>query len=83
LPYLHDRVYGENEIVADEMFNNTAVYMGDWKAIKHEPPVGDGNWQLYNLTDNPTETINIADQHLTYCKSWSLVMIHMQKMLEL
>jgi arylsulfatase A-like enzyme len=58
-----DRVYGENEMVADEMFNNTAVYMGDWKAIKHEPPVDDGKWQLYNLTDNPTETINIADQH--------------------
>ena len=58
-----DRVYGENDIVADEMFNNSAVYMGDWKAIKHEPPVGDGKWQLVNLADNPTETINVADQH--------------------
>jgi arylsulfatase A-like enzyme len=58
-----DRVYGENEVVADEMFNNTAVWYGDWKAIKHEPPVGDGKWQLYNLVDNPSETINVAEQH--------------------
>jgi arylsulfatase A-like enzyme len=58
-----DRVYGENDIVADEMFNNSAVYMGDWKAIRHEPPVGDGKWQLINLADNPSETINVADQH--------------------
>ena len=58
-----DRVYAENDIVADEMFNNSAVYMGDWKAIRHEPPVGDGKWQLINLADNPTETINVADQH--------------------
>ena len=29
-------------LVADEMFNNSAVWMGDWKAIRHEPPVGDG-----------------------------------------
>jgi hypothetical protein len=46
------------------MFNNTAVWMGDWKAIRHEPPMWDGKWQLHNLADDPTETINIADKHL-------------------
>lgn len=58
-----DRIYGENDTVADEMFNNSAVYMGDWKAIRHEPPVGDGKWQLINIAEDPTETINVADQH--------------------
>ena len=58
-----DKVYSENDTVADEMFNNSAVYMGDYKAIRHEPPVGDGKWQLVNIVDNPTETINVADQH--------------------
>jgi arylsulfatase len=58
-----DRVHGENEAVVDEMFNNTAVYMGDWKAIKHQVPVSDGKWQLYNIVDNPSETINLADKH--------------------
>ena len=41
-----DKVYGENEIVADEMFNNTAAYMGDWKAMKHEPPLSDGSYTI-------------------------------------
>lgn len=58
-----DRVYGENDVVADEMFNNSAVWMGDWKAIRHEPPVGDGKWQLINITSDPTEINNVADQH--------------------
>jgi hypothetical protein len=59
-----DKVYGENDVVADEMFNNTAVYTGgSWKAIKHEPPTGDGKWQLYNIVDDPGENHNVADQH--------------------
>ena len=38
-----DKVYGANDIVADEMFNNSAAYMGGvWKAMRHEPPMGDG-----------------------------------------
>lgn len=48
-----DRLYGDNEKVSDEMFNNSAVYMGDWEATKHPSPVRDGKWQLHNLvTDN-------------------------------
>jgi hypothetical protein len=59
-----DKIYGENDIVADEMFNNTAVYTGGgWKAIKHEPPMGDGKWQLYNIVDDPGENLNVANQH--------------------
>ena len=37
--------------------------MGNWKANRHEPPVGDGKWQLHNLVTDPTETVNVADQH--------------------
>jgi arylsulfatase len=59
-----DKVYGPNDLVADEMFNNTAVYTGsDWKAVKHEPPMGDGKWQLYNIVEDPGENHNVADQH--------------------
>ena len=58
-----DRVYGENDVVADEMFNNSAVWMGDWKAIRHDPPIGDGKWQLINIVNDPTEINNVADQN--------------------
>lgn len=66
-----DRIYGENDMVVDEMFNNSVVWMGDWKAIRHEPPVGDGKWQLHNLADDLTETINVADQHPDIMKKMS------------
>ena len=33
------------------------------KCIRHEPPVGDGKWQLINITSDPTEINNLADQH--------------------
>jgi hypothetical protein len=56
-------VYGENDILSSEMFNNSAVWMGDWKAMRHDPPVGDGKWQLINIVENPTEMINVGDQH--------------------
>ena len=58
-----DRVYGENEIVADEMFNNTAVYMGDWKATNHPQPIGDGKWQLHNIVNDPGQNHDLASQH--------------------
>lgn len=32
--------------MADEMFNNTVAYMGDWKAMKHEPPLSDGSYTI-------------------------------------
>src|SRR5574339_669718 len=58
-----DRVYSETDIVVDELFNNSAVWSGDWKAMKHQPPIGNGEWQLYNLTDDPAEVVNLADKH--------------------
>lgn len=58
-----DRVYGETEIVADEMFNQTAVYMGDWKATKHVPPVGGGQWQLHNIVNDPGQNHDLASQN--------------------
>jgi hypothetical protein len=29
----------------------------------HEPPMGDGKWQLYNIVDDPGENHNLAAQH--------------------
>jgi arylsulfatase A-like enzyme len=46
-----------------EMFNNTAVFMDDWKAVKNEPPVSDGKWYLYNITADIGENTDLASQH--------------------
>jgi arylsulfatase A-like enzyme len=56
-------VHADDEPVAQEMFNNTAVWMGDWKAVKNNPPVSDGKWHLYNLTADIGENNDLASQH--------------------
>jgi arylsulfatase A-like enzyme len=44
------KVHVDDQPIAQEMFNNTAVFMGDWKAEKNEPPISDGKWHLFNIT---------------------------------
>lgn len=36
-------VHSDDEPIAQEMFSNTAVFMGNWKAVKNGPPTSDGN----------------------------------------
>jgi hypothetical protein len=46
------------------MFNNTAVFMGPWKAEKlFGPPVSDGKWHLYNIRADIGENTDLASQH--------------------
>ncbi|HET6716233.1 MAG TPA: hypothetical protein VFG90_03825, partial [Nitrososphaeraceae archaeon] len=56
-------VYDDNEIIAQELFNNSAVFMGQWKAVKNAPPLGTDNWQLFNLTSDVGENHDLARQH--------------------
>jgi arylsulfatase A-like enzyme len=56
-------VHAEDEPVAQEMFNNSAVWMGDWKAVRNFQPVGDGQWHLFNITSDIGENIDLANQH--------------------
>jgi arylsulfatase A-like enzyme len=56
-------VHPDDEPIAQEMFNNTAVFMGDWKAEKNEPPISDGKWHLYNITADIGENTDLASQH--------------------
>ncbi len=56
-------VYADDEPVAQEMFNNTAVWMGDWKAVNNMQPIGDGKWHLFNTTSDLGENTDLAGQH--------------------
>jgi arylsulfatase A-like enzyme len=56
-------VHPDDEPLAQEMFNNTAVFMGDWKAVKNEPPSSDGKWHLFNITADIGENTDLASQH--------------------
>ncbi len=39
-----------------ELSGNQALFKGDLKLVKNAPPIGDGQWHLYNLRDDPGET---------------------------
>ena len=38
---------------------NAAVRQGRWKLVKKYP----GDWELYDMNENRTETVDVADQH--------------------
>ena len=57
-----DKVYNDDEPVAQEMFNNTSVYLGDWKAVKNTL-LGDKQWKLFNITKDIGENNDLAKEH--------------------
>ena len=57
-----DSVYGSDEFLAGEMGNGMWVRLGDFKAVAVAPPYGDGAWRLYDLSDDPGETQDLAKQ---------------------
>ena len=56
-------VYADDEPISQEMFNNTAVWMGDWKAVRNFQPIGDGQWRLFNLTADVGENTDLSNQN--------------------
>ncbi|MGI0008727.1 MAG: arylsulfatase [Nitrosopumilaceae archaeon] len=57
------RIYNENEPVGAELFGNSVLYKGDWKALKLAPPLGDGKWRLYNLKNDIGETTDLSEKN--------------------
>ncbi len=53
-------VRGDNETLAFELGGQRAVFRGKWKALWIQPPNGTGNWQLFNLANDPGETTDLA-----------------------
>ena len=66
LPHLQNQdvsVYGPEDVNGWELFGRQAVRQGSWKMVKQAPPYGNGEWQLYNLYNDPAETNDIAAQN--------------------
>ena len=66
MPVLNGRekaVYGEEEAFAIEVSGTAALYRGPWKITKTPKPYGDGAWHLYDVSTDPGETADVADQH--------------------
>jgi arylsulfatase len=53
-------VHPADEAISGEMFNNTSVRMGDWKATVYGVPP---QWKLYNLATDLGENTDLSAQH--------------------
>jgi arylsulfatase A-like enzyme len=55
-------VYGDDEYVSGEMLNGKWTRKGDFKAVSVAPPYGLGEWQLYNVAEDPGETNDLSEK---------------------
>ena len=54
--YIHD----EETVTGWELFGRQALRKGRWKIVLIPAPYGPGEWQLYDLIEDPGETDNLA-----------------------
>jgi arylsulfatase len=54
--------YAGADQVGYELFGMKAFFDGDWKILWMPPPFGPGDWQLYKLSEDPGELIDLSDQ---------------------
>jgi len=57
-----DVVHPYDTAVSWELFGMRAVRKGDFKLLQLEKPFGSGGWQLYNLTKDPGETVDLSEK---------------------
>ncbi|KAF4459635.1 arylsulfatase [Fusarium albosuccineum] len=57
-------IHGEEaHIHGWELFGQRAIREGKWKAVYMDKPRGKGDWELYDMGDDPAELKDLADTH--------------------
>ncbi|MEZ5570894.1 MAG: arylsulfatase [Halioglobus sp.] len=54
--------HSAEEAIGYEFSGNSALYRGDYKLLRDQPPVGDRKWRLYNISDDPGETTDLSER---------------------
>ena len=65
LPLLYkqtQRIYGEDDAIGYELNGHKALFLGDHKIVYNRPPIGDGEWHLFNIAKDPGETLDLREQ---------------------
>ena len=52
-----------NEGVGYELHGRRAYFKDEWKIVHLSIPFGNGEWQLYNLNDDPTEINDLSNEY--------------------
>jgi arylsulfatase len=55
--------YAEASQVGYELFGFKAYFVGDWKILWMPKPFGTGEWELFNLKQDPAELNDLSKQH--------------------
>lgn len=45
-----------------EFSGNSALYRGDYKLVRNQPPAGDRQWRLYNISEDPAEALDLSER---------------------
>lgn len=61
---LAERIRKPEEWVGYELAGNAALFAGDLKLVRNLPPIGDGDWQLFDITNDPGETRDLRDSRV-------------------
>ena len=57
-----DSPRNDDDYMGWELFGNRAIRQGDWKLRWQWRPFGTGEWELFNLADDPAERFDLAGQ---------------------
>ena len=55
------KTYADSEPVGLEVTGNSALFKGDFKIVRNRPPNGTNTWELFDLSKDPGETLNLAE----------------------
>lgn len=57
-----DLTHPPDKAIGYELAGNAALYKGDYKLVRNLPPLGDGQWHLYDIVRDPGETRDLREQ---------------------
>ena len=63
LPAWQNSTDGHERLFVTELFGNRTVRSGQWKITQISPPIGNNQWELYDMHNDPGETQDLAQQH--------------------
>ncbi len=66
LPHIENNsvpIYDSKDGVGLEAAASSAYFLGDYKIVKNNTPLGDKQWKMYNLKIDPAETTDISSQN--------------------
>jgi len=53
----------DNDYLGTELYNAKSIRKGDWKIVNMYVPIGTGEWQLYNMKNDPGERFDLASEY--------------------